>query len=77
MNISNPPDLPQIDRMDSRLATYLRQVTTWAAKQLRRPLDPEQAVDHIFLLSPAGKIYKITVSDMGTIVTTLTAPGGS
>jgi hypothetical protein len=70
-----PPDLPNIPKIQPELTDYLRRFAVWANKQMQYKIPNDEAQDHFLLRSSTGKVYKISVSDTGTVTSTLVPLG--
>jgi hypothetical protein len=70
-----PPELPNIPKIQPELADYLRRFAMWVNKQFQYKISTDIAVDNVMLISPSGKVYRITVGDSGTLTTTLVPLG--
>ena len=70
-----PPDLPNIPNIQPEMADYLRRFATWANKQMQYKISTDIAIDGLLLISPSGKVYKISVNDSGVVTSTLVPLG--
>lgn len=75
MPVVNPPQVPPLQGVSGELSGYLSQLTRWARFELSKLVPRNEGVNSIILISPSQKSYMVTVSDTGTITTTLMIPG--
>lgn len=75
MPIARPPPPPVIDNVPRALTTYISHVNHWAQQSMTGLVPRNEAVDHLYLRSPAGKVYSLTVSDTGVLTVTLLVLG--
>lgn len=69
----NAPDVPDFTehRMAGPVKEYLNNLVGWAQREFRRRSEDNTAIDGIYLTSPNGSVYKLSVSDVGAAVFTL------
>ena len=70
-----PPPIFTEHKMAGPIREYLLNLIGWAQRELRRRPEKDMALDGMYLTSPNGSIYKLTVSDVGAAVFTLVSNG--
>lgn len=74
--VTPPPQIPQDPTLSSAIATYLSALSNYIVRELRRRPIANTAQNSVLLLSPAGKIWEVKVSDAGVLSTTQIIAGG-
>ena len=70
-----PPDIPS-GIGSPTLTDFFRRLIQWTDLSLKSKIPFDEATDGVYLISsPGGKVYKITVTDAGALVTTLVPLG--
>jgi hypothetical protein len=64
-----PPDIPpSINPIGLR--QYFQHLNSWIFQSLKNKIDINEATHGVILVSPAGKVWRITVTDAGAVTTT-------
>jgi hypothetical protein len=71
-----PPTLPGVTGLNEQMNNYLRTFSLWARGGFRERQDINVASAGILLLSPGGKVFRVTVSDAGALTATAVPLGG-
>lgn len=70
-----PPEMPDVAGTSPALIDWLRRFSLWAFKSLKEKHTENTAVDGILFTSANGKVWKLTISNTGTVVITSVALG--
>jgi hypothetical protein len=74
--VTPPPELPSLPKETASLAPYLRLLSQYISGELRKRPTTGTAQGTLFLLSPDGTTYSVSVDNAGVLSTTAVAPGG-
>lgn len=72
--MKTPPPSPRITKApnfeDPTLTRHFDRVVADISRELQSRVTKTEAAESILLISPSGKVYKITVDDAGSLITT-------
>jgi hypothetical protein len=65
-----PPDLPSMPDVSPTLSDYLRRFSLWCRNGFADKVSATAAIPRIYMLSPLGYVFKISIGDQGRLHST-------
>jgi hypothetical protein len=74
--LANPPQLPSIEGVNTRLVDYLRRFSLWTVTNFNSTVQKRSATGELYVKSTTGNtVWALTLDDSGRLQTTQILPG--